>query len=300
MSDSVTSDCIDKFLQYLTHERRLAVNTVRAYHNDLRDLQSWLAGDTDPDWVAVKSEDLYAYLSSCEALEGSSLGRRVSAIRSFFKFLMVHLSLANNPALVLETPRVKQRLPSFMTIDDALKLVAVNHNNGDFAHIRDHFVLRLFYATGIRISECASLDVDSLDVHEQTVRVTGKGNKTRVVPLGSSTIPYLFAYLRVRQEHLLAHQKEHRALILNRSGDRLSVRGIRRLVNKAVGNLALEYRVTPHTIRHSFATHLLESGADIRSIQELLGHASLSTTQKYTHLNLDYLMKIYDESHPHA
>lgn len=299
MSES-NADWVAKFSTYLTHERRLSGETLRAYGNDLRHFEDWCHDQGSLTWDDLSSEHIYHYLTSCKNLETSSLSRRISAIRSFFAFLKNRKGWASNPAAVIETPKSQQRLPSFMTIDDALELMKPSGETCDFYHVRDYCVVRLFYATGMRISECAAIDLSDIDQSDRTLRLTGKGRKTRVVPVGESTLPILRAYLELRGRFLLQKGKSSRALVLNRFGNRLSVRGIRRLVMKSVEHLALDYHVSPHTLRHSFATHLLESGADIRAIQELLGHASLSTTQKYTHLNLDYLMKIYDESHPRA
>ncbi|MCB1045296.1 MAG: tyrosine recombinase XerC [Acidobacteria bacterium] len=289
---------MEQFLQVLSVERRLSVHTLRAYHNDLSHFHSWL--EARHVTLQVVTEDvLYAYLTQCRDLNAASLSRRISCLRSFFRYLKQHDLMPSNPALNLEAPRTEQRLPSFMTIDDVMGLMK-EVVNGDFAHIRRHTILRLFYATGIRISESAGLDVSDLNLSDLTVRVMGKGKKVRVVPIGKATEPHLRRYLDARREKQRQVQLQTEALWLNKFGRRLSVRGIRREVMAALAQLELDYHVSPHTLRHSFATHLLESGADIRAIQELLGHASLSTTQKYTHLNLDYLMKIYDESHPRA
>ena len=187
-----------------------------------------------------------------------------------------------------------------MTVDDVLRLVNPITKSQDYFECRNWVLLRLFYATGMRISECSALNVEDFDLEAGTVVVKGKGRKERVVPVGRSSLDGLRHYLGVRRRYLDEKDRVSAALLLNTRADRLGVRSIRTVVQQAVEALGISYHVSPHTLRHTFATHLLEAGADIRAIQELLGHASLSTTQKYTHLNADYLMKIYDNCHPRA
>jgi len=289
------------FCDFLHTERRVSPHTVKAYRNDLDQLVAFLCEELGrTSWGDIVPDDLFRFIRVHRHLEKSSIARRVSAIRTFFGFLEQRGSLKANPAQQLEAPKPDQSLPSFMTIDDVLRLTSTSGPGSDFAHIRDQTILRLFYATGIRISECESLDLNDINLSDCTLRVMGKGRKVRQVPFGVATKPVLSAYLSSRRELLHSKGAETQALFLNLRAGRLTVRSIRRAVKAAVDGLALEYHVSPHTLRHTFATHLLESGADIRGIQELLGHASLSTTQRYTHLNLDRLMKIYDDCHPRA
>ena len=290
-----------RFLDQLEHQLRVSPHTIKAYRNDLGDLLGFLA-DTYPDLAPdqIDVQILYQFVHHLRDLEESSLARKISAVKGFFRFLENEHLLAKNPAELLEAPKLKRTLPAFMTIDDVLRLVHPPKDPQKYADTRDFFIVRLFYATGMRISECGALEVDDFDCRETTVRVFGKGRKERIVPFGRGTLPFLNTYLAARSAFLESKGASSRAFFLNNRGSRLSVRGIRRCVARKVDELAVLYHVSPHTLRHSFATHLLESGADIRAIQELLGHVSLSTTQKYTHLNTDYLMKVYDRCHPRA
>ena len=292
---------VEAFLQYLEHELRSPPNTLKAYHNDLTDLLRFLGEHYSGIQLdAVDIQILYHFIHSLRRLQDTSLSRKISAIKSLYKYLESNARVKNNPAKLLDGPKLKRMLPSFMTIDDVLRLVRPAAVSDPFADVRNAMILRLFYATGIRISEAAGLNTGDLDLTECLIRVLGKGRKQRVVPFGLNTLPHLEAYLENRALYLQTKATTSEALFLNNRGCRLSVRGVRRCVMAEVGQLALNYHVSPHTLRHTFATHLLEAGADIRSIQELLGHVSLSTTQKYTHLNMDYLMKVYDRCHPRS
>lgn len=291
---------VDRFCGYLRGEVRASPHTVRAYHADLQDLMAFLTESRiDWEWATVRKQDLFQYIQSRSSLEDTSLARKTCTFRRFFSYLLDQRHLAEDPSAELESPKLKNRLPSYMTIEDAFRLIAPG-DESDYKSVRDVTMLRLFYATGMRISECWRLDIHDLDLRDGLVRLYGKGRKERVVPFGETTVPVLESYLSVRASYMAEKGLANTALFLNNRGGRLSVRGIHRRVAAAVEELALRYHVTPHTLRHSFATHLLEQGADIRTIQELLGHASLSTTQKYTHLNLDYLMDVYDRCHPRA
>lgn len=299
-SESLVAD----YCHYLEHECRASLHTIRAYRNDLSDLMKFL-GEAYPSKTLdqIDIQILYHFIQSLRRLEDTSLARKISTLKGFYNYWETNGRIQSNPAALLETPKLKQTLPGFMTIDDVLRLVqrpAIPEKSEGYAASRNHMILRIFYATGIRISECGALSLDNLDSRECTMRVFGKGKKERVVPFGGATLPFLRGYLQERRHYLEAKGKSSDALFLNNRGERLSVRGIHRCVTDEVAKLALNYRVSPHTLRHTFATHLLESGADVRAIQELLGHASLSTTQRYTHLNVDYLMKVYDRCHPRS
>lgn len=287
---------------YLRDEVRAPANTLRAYARDLAACLAFL--DEHHPKLTVETLDrqvLFHFVQSLHRMAPASIARRISALKGFFTFAVRRGYVEDDPAQWLEAPRDDKRLPSFMTIDDVLQLMRPVHEAEHYAAARQALILRLFYATGIRIGECHGLDVDDLDRSEGLVRVLGKGNKERVVPYGGSFEPHLAAYLTMRADFLAGKGRlGETALFLNRSGGRLSDRSIYRDVRAAVDELSLRYHVSPHTLRHTFATHLLESGADVRAIQELLGHASLSTTQKYTHLDADYLMKVYDDCHPRS
>lgn len=293
-------DPIKRFCEYLQIQVRASPHTVRAYRSDLRDIAKYFDELGTPwSWDLLHKQDFFRYIQARARLQDTSLARKTSTLRRFYSYLVEEGVLIKNPTVELESPKLKKRLPSYMTIEDVFRLIEPDENLA-YLNVRDVTILRLFYATGIRISECHLLDVSHLDFSDGLLRVFGKGQKERVVPVGSNTLPFLRAYLVSRAEFQREKGISNQAMFLNNRGNRLSIRGIHRRVTAAVEELAITYHVTPHSLRHSFATHLLESGADIRAIQELLGHVSLGTTQKYTHINLEYLMRVYDESHPHA
>ena len=298
---SAPDPIVEAFCRHLTSEVRASPHTVLSYRNDLEDLLRFTRKHcSGRSLELLETKDLYLFVRTLSRLKATSVARKISAVRRFYRYLEERGRIEKNPAALLESPKTENMLPAFMTIDDVLKLVRTPDQPETYAEVRNATILRLFYATGMRISECAGLAVADLDLDECLVRLLGKGKKERITPFGGATLPHLRVYLDERGLYLQAKGTRTDALFLNNRGTRLSVRGIRRCVMAEVEKLALSYHVSPHTLRHTFATHLLESGADIRSIQELLGHASLATTQKYTHLNADYLMKIYDRCHPRS
>ncbi|CAM2008988.1 tyrosine recombinase [Acanthopleuribacter pedis] len=292
---------VGAFLDYLRVERAVSPHTLTAYRNDLEGLTEFVdlrCGAVH--WQALKLADLTAYVRQLSGLKPASVARKVSAIRRFYKYLDREGFCDENPAVYLEIPRQENRLPGFLTIDDVLRLVKPAAAGADYPTTRDAMLLRWFYSTGMRVGEVEKCAVTDLDFAQLLVRVAGKGNKERVVPFGENCRDPLKHYLAQREAFLLEKGRATGALFLNTRGAPLSARGMRTIVTKSVEAVGINYPVSPHTLRHTFATHLLESGADIRAIQELLGHSTLSTTQKYTHLNADYLMRIYDECHPRA
>lgn len=301
MSEETTATShpwVERFCAYLEYEKRASLHTVAAYRRDLTDLTDFLHGKLRiTDLTMVTTPHLSNFVRSLRSLQASSVARKVAAVKSFFKYLLRESLIARNPASILQPPKVPKRLPTFMTIDDVLRLMTPITESDPFPQARDSMILRLFYATGMRISELCGLNLDDLDLDDCLVRVFGKGRKERVVPFGENTLPLLQTYLRIRAA-FVAGQAPESALFLDAKGMRMDRIQVYERVRARVEDLALTYHVTPHTLRHTFATHLLEGGADVRAIQELLGHASLATTQKYTHLNADYLMKIYDNCHP--
>ena len=232
----------------------------------------------------------------------SSVARKLATLRSFFRYLCREGVLQANPAKLVPTPKLPKRLPAYLSVDEVDRLL-VSPSEEDPAGARDLAILELFYASGIRLSELTGLNVRDMDIRESLVRVKGKGNKERIVPVGSKAIAALRRYLGWRSELVQGAKRampDPVALFLNRQGGRLSQRGAARIVLKYLNRSGLGPKVTPHGLRHSYATHLLQAGADLRAIQELLGHSRLSTTQRYTHLNLDHLMEVYDKAHPRA
>ena len=300
---------IEKFRVYLVAEKNASPHTVTSYLNDLSQFTTFLQssghactpqGEVDIqqiDRLAVRSFLAYLYDQPCS---GSTMNRKLSSLSSFFKFLCRENYLSTNVAKTISAPRKKSKLPSYLTVDEMFRLLKLPRDD-TFIGIRDQAILELFYGTGMRISELTSLTLDSVRLDDRMVRVLGKGKKERILPLGKKTIAALRTY-RIQREQLLKKRKPETPpgqLFLNNRGQNITVRGVRKAVTKYL-TPHFTGKLSPHSIRHSFATHLLEGGADLRSIQEMLGHASLSTTQKYTHLTIDRLMETYDKAHPRA
>jgi integrase/recombinase XerC len=292
-----SAELAEKFLRHLALERGASEHTIRAYRKDL----GAFFGEWDMDPSAVGASEVRAFVASLmgRRLKKSSVSRMLSTLRAFFRFLNREGYVASNPAKLVPSPKAERKLPRFLQVEEAFSLVESPGAKG-FGPVRDRAVLELLYSSGLRVSELAALDMDDLNMKEAVVKAKGKGKKERLVPVGSKAVEALRAYL---VERLLlkrsAKKPLDKALFVNRSGGRLTERTVRRVVVKYSG-VSLGKNVSPHTLRHTFATHLLQSGADLRVIQELLGHSSLSTTQKYTHLDIQHLMDVYDKAHPMA
>lgn len=281
----------DAFLRYLATERGASVHTIRSYRRDLDTFFEYVrSGVEDIEMIDVRG---FVAMQINAGLKKTSVGRRLAAVKSFFRFLHREGYIKTNPARLVNTPKAPKLLPRFLTVDDAFALIEKPEGIG-FAPARDRAILELLYSSGLRVSELSGLNSDELNTREGFVKVRGKGKKERIVPVGKKAVDALKAYMIER----VLLKKKDRALFLNRSGTRLTDRGVRRIVVKYARASLLEGTIGPHTLRHSFATHLLQGGADLRVIQELLGHSSLSTTQKYTHLDITHLMDVYDKAHP--
>ena len=299
-------DLIHQYMSYLVTERSFSDHTRRGYWNDLCQFEGFLrekglavsAGDT----VDVRKIDhvmIRTYLGSLyKRNRKSSMARKVASIRSFFKYLVREQVVRSNPAQLVKTPKQEKQIPVALSVDDAFRLI---ESTGSLTarDIRDRAILETLYSSGLRVGELVGLDVEGVDLDLGVVRIMGKGRKERIVPLGSKAMAALRAYLEQRTK-LQGNDGEERALFLNASGKRLTSRSVARIVAKHAARCGLPIRVSPHSLRHTFATHLLEGGADLRGIQELLGHASLSTTQKYTHVGIDRLIDVYDRAHPRS
>jgi integrase/recombinase XerC len=293
---------IGDFLDYLTYARNVSINTVGAYRDDLESFTGFLCNDYFTfardqldlrriDHVAVRS--YLAHLAR-KKLSRASIARHLSALRSFFKYLMREEIVEANPARGVATPRREKHLPSVLQASDIAVLLEAPDLSSALG-IRDRAWLELLYASGLRISELVGIDLDDIQIRARLVKVRGKGAKERIVPFGTKAEEAIRAYLPVRNG-----SEDESALFVNYRGERITARSVRRLFNGYVRDTSLRAGVSPHTLRHSFATHLLNAGADLRAIQELLGHASLSTTQKYTHLNDWQLIEVYKKAHPRA
>ena len=286
-------DQIDKFIRYLEVERAASSHTLRAYRKDLKEFFEY--AKTEPEGIDMIDVRGFIAEQIKGGLKKATASRRLATIRSFFKFLHREGYIRSSPAKLVSNPRVPRLLPRFLSIDDVFSLVEKPEGIG-FILARDRAVLELLYSSGPRVGELSGLDIDDLNIREGLIRVRGKGKKERILPIGSKAIEAIKSYM---VERVLLKSKDS-ALFLNRRGTRLTDRGVRRIVVKYAKVLGIDRQIGPHTLRHTFATHLLQGGADLRVIQELLGHSSLSTTQKYTHLDVTHLMDVYDRAHPFA
>jgi integrase/recombinase XerC len=284
---------VSAFLEYLTVERGASAHTVRSYAADLREFTAFL-GREGAALATADARLVRAYLAWLHQRRRakSSIARKLASVRSCCRFLARRGVTTGNPARQVRSPRQPRRLPSFLPKDESKDLLDRPVDPSESGR-RDHALLELLYATGIRVAECCDLDCDDLDPSGRTVRVLGKGNKERIVPVGDTAWAAL--------EDYLAERRAGRGpLFRNRRGGRLTVRSVHRIVGRRARLSGIDRRVTPHTLRHTFATHMLGEGADLRLIQELLGHSRLSTTQRYTHVSPEHLMKVYDRAHPRA
>ena len=297
---------IDAFAQYLADERRSPARTVETYVRDLRSFRDYVLDQGLPaDARKLDIVALRGFLSSLfRSNQPSTMKKKVSAIRSFFKFLLKRRMIDRNPAAGLRSPKIAKSLPRFLTVEQAFRVMdspAKEAQRAQPLQARDLALLETLYGTGVRVGELASMDLDHCDFTEASVRVLGKGGKERIVPLGKSAVRALKAYLPKRGGLLdKAKDGDPDALWLSRSGRRLSVRQLQNIVRRHGTLGAGRGDLHPHAMRHTCATHLLDAGADLRSIQELLGHSSLATTQQYTHVSVDRLMEVYDRAHPLA
>lgn len=299
------SSFIQEYREALIHEMNSSPHTVKNYLHDLTNFAGYLA-KFHPD-VMVKGEMdiqridpvmLRSYLAFLyQSLSPMSIARKISTLKGFFGYWQKRGKISQNPAQVLHSPKIPKQLPKFLNVDEIFTLLD-SLRKDTFAGRRDKAILELLYSSGLRVSELVGLNPDKLDLENRLVKVCGKGNKERIVPIGKKAVESIFRYLETRGQKMRSFAED--PLFLNNRGGRLTVRSVQRLVDDAIRQSGISKRVSPHVLRHSFATHLLNSGADLRSIQELLGHASLSTTQKYTHVNVDQLMKVYEKSHPKA
>jgi len=288
---------LSEFLAYLRHERNASPHTIASYGRDLRQLLEYLQ-EREVRWNKAGNVVLRGFLATLheKKQKKSTIGRKLAAMRSFYEFCLRKKWIAENPARVLATPKQDRRVPSFLSEEEMAVLLDLPATDKPI-ELRDRALLELCYATGTRVSELVGIDVDDIHFEERLVRLRGKGKKERLVPFGRKAGGTLQAYLRARPL-LLRDRMGESAVFLNYRGGRLTTRSVQRMVRAHIRRTAVSRRISPHSIRHSFASHLLGRGADLRVIQELLGHASLATTQKYTHVDLRQLLAVYKKSHP--
>jgi integrase/recombinase XerC len=288
---------IDRFIRHLEFERRLSPLTCENYRRDLKTLAAWCEKSGVGSWDDLNSEHVRAYSASCfrKGLSARSIQRRLSASRTFFRYLMREKKVEKNPITSVSAPKGKKRLPGNLDADRMARLLAIP---GDGAIIdRDRAILELLYSSGLRLAELVDLDIGDVDMHDATVHVTGKGNKDRVVPVGRQALKALRQWSITRSDLADADEK---AMFVSNRGTRISSRSVQARVKHWAKMQGIDANVYPHLFRHSFATHVLESSHDLRGVQELLGHANISTTQVYTHLDFQHLAQIYDQTHPRA
>jgi len=288
---------IDGYLRHLGKERRLSPHTASNYARDIGALADFLDRGDVTDWKRVDSQHVRVFAARAHAggLSPRSVQRRLSAVRSFFGYLVREGVAASNPAVDIRAPKAAKRLPGTLDVDQIAQLLQIPGD--DALAVRDRAIMELFYSSGLRLAELVGLALTDIDLADRTVRVLGKGAKTRIVPVGRKACEAIRAWLKERAT--LANIDET-ALFVGRNGDRLKPRAIQLRVAQWARRAGLPARVYPHLFRHSFATHLLESSKDLRGVQELLGHADISTTQVYTHLDFAHLARTYDASHPRA
>jgi integrase/recombinase XerC len=300
---------VETYLKVLSDQRRLSEHTVTAYRRDLLDLQAFLTdyqGTPDWQWEDVDRLSLRSFLGWClrRGLSRRTIGRKLSAIRGFFRFLHLEGRVPTNPARAIRAPKREKRLPGHMTVpevDALFRLAEARAAENTLAGTRDLVVMELLYGSGIRLSELHGLDLIDLDLRQNQVKVRGKGRKERIVPVTERAAEAIRRHEPRRREALSADATgEREALLLNSRGGRLSRRSIQRVVRGLLEKAASAEGLSVHSLRHSFATHLLDAGADLMAVKELLGHVSLSTTQIYTHTSKERLKKVYTQAHPRS
>ncbi len=288
---------IDRFIRHLEFERRLSPLTCKNYRRDLEMLVAFCESNEVGDWGGLDSEHIRAYSASCfrKGLSARSIQRRLSATRTFFRYLIREGEVKKNPVTSVSAPKGKKRLPGNLDADRMARLLDIP---GDGPIVdRDRAILELLYSSGLRLAELTDLNVGDVDMHEATVHVTGKGNKDRIIPVGRQALKALRQWAITRPDLANAGEK---ALFVSNRGSRISTRSVQSRVKHWAKQQGIDANVYPHLFRHSFATHVLESSHDLRGVQELLGHANISTTQVYTHLDFQHLAQIYDQTHPRA
>ncbi|MBN1492526.1 MAG: tyrosine recombinase XerC [Candidatus Omnitrophica bacterium] len=288
---------IDSFLNYLKSEKNASEHTIINYSVDLKEFAAFIAKQNKRNIAAVEYIDIRSFLAILKGrnVAKSTMARKLAALRSFFKYLIREKVLTSNPTSSVPTPKRNKTLPSFLDVNETARLLEAPAGDKQQA-CRDRAILELLYSSGLRVSELVGLNINGIDLLSGLVRVKGKGKKERIVPIGSLAIKALEAYLHCR----LPHKSEKEPLFVNKQHKRLTDRSVRRLIEKYRRQTGIAKHVSPHTLRHSFATHMLDRGADLRSVQELLGHESLSTTQIYTHVTTKRLKEAYDKGHPRA
>lgn len=293
---------LDKFMRRLEHGANCSSHTLRAYQKDILQHLEFLQGLGCNGPKQVTPLNLRKFLVQLRGKDykTTTLSRKLASLRSFYKFLFKEGVIGNNPATVLRSPKRHRTLPKFLSPQEVESILSVIDKDSPNGH-RDRAVLETLYSTGVRVSELVGLDVANIDTFSELVKVRGKGKKERIVPIGSHALEAVKVYLATSNRGQgTGAQKDNKALFLNKTGGRLTTRSVARILEKYMRLSGIRQRPSPHTLRHSFATHLLDRGADLRAVQEMLGHASLSSTQIYTHVTTERLRHVYRLAHPRA
>jgi len=294
---------LSSFEDFLSSERNYSKHTLKAYIADikefglvLKDMGLIPADNGEIDFAHMDETPIRTFISRLYGKNKRvSISRKLASIRTFFEFLIRNGTIKSNPAKLVPTPKGEKRLPTFLTVDEVVKLVETPGSDNAYES-RDRAILELLYSCGLRVSELVGINLNNLDLTSMSVKVLGKGNKERMVPLGSKASAAIKTYLSQR----LDLKPDDNYLFVNSRGGRLSTRSIDRIIKKYAAISGIPKNISPHVLRHTFATHLLGGGADLRAIQEMLGHKSLSTTQRYIHISIEKIMEIYDKTHPRA
>jgi len=286
-----------QFEDYLQHEKRYSAHTLSGYKRDINQFSIWLREKDVDDILDADSLSVRNWVASLhrQGISGKTLQRKLSSLRSFYQYLIRKHHLKNNPAIDIRAPKTARTLPSTLDADSLTQLLEITAD--DILAVRDRAIMELFYSSGLRLSELVDLDIESIDLQEHSLRAIGKGNKTRILPIGRKAVEALKVWLQQRGEMA---KIEEQALFVSNRGTRISTRSVQQRLDYWRKKQGLEQHIHPHKLRHSFASHILESSGDLRAVQELLGHADISTTQIYTHLDFQHLAKVYDKAHPRA
>ena len=290
---------LDQFIQMLRSEKYYSPHTCTNYRRDLNQFRNYLANQGIESWKQVGYSEVSGFAAQRhrQGRKSRTIQRELSSIRSFYQFLIRNALVAKNPALEVSAPKSDRPLPKTCDAETIDRLLSV-HDDSDGLQVRDVAIFELIYSSGLRLAELINIDLDDIDLPQQQLVVTGKGNKTRHLPIGSKAVSAVKRWLKLRQD--FTRDSQQSALFLSKQGKRISPRNVQSRLNRLIQRQALDQHLSPHTLRHSFATHMLESSSDLRAVQELLGHVNIATTQVYTHLDFQHLARVYDSAHPRA
>jgi integrase/recombinase XerC len=290
---------LDQFIQMLRSEKYYSPHTCTNYRRDLNQFRNYLAKQDIESWKQVGYSEVSGFAAQRhrQGRKSRTIQRELSSIRSFYQFLIRNALVAKNPALEVRAPKSDRPLPKTCDAETIDRLLSVD-DPSDGLQVRDVAIFELIYSSGLRLAELINIDLDDIDLPQQQLIVTGKGNKTRHLPIGSKAVSAVKRWLKLRQD--FTRDSQQSALFLSKQGKRISPRNVQSRLNRLIQRRALDQHLSPHTLRHSFATHMLESSSDLRAVQELLGHVNIATTQVYTHLDFQHLARVYDSAHPRA